>query len=72
MDNGSDDPATLHFLVELEMAGLIRVLWDASPFDYSDLDSSEVEQASGEFVCLMSNDIEVIQLDWLGGMIACG
>jgi O-antigen biosynthesis protein len=72
VDNGSDDRATLAFLAELEAAGLIRVLRDASPFNYSALNNRAVEQASGEFVCLMNNDIEVIQPDWLAQMLAYG
>ena len=72
VDNGSDDPATLAFLAELEAAGSIRVLPDPSPFNYSALNNRAVEQASGEFICLMNNDIEVIQPDWLIQMLAYG
>ena len=72
VDNGSDDPATLSFLAELEASGLIRVLPDPSPFNYSALNNRAVEQASGEFICLMNNDIEVIQPDWLVQMLAYG
>ena len=72
VDNGSDDPATLSFLAELEASGLIRVLPDPSPFNYSALNNRAVEQATGEFICLMNNDIEVIQPDWLVQMLAYG
>ncbi|MBW0167218.1 MAG: glycosyltransferase family 2 protein [Vulcanococcus sp.] len=72
VDNGSDDPATLAFLAELEAAGSIRVLPDPSPFNYSALNNRAVEQATGEFICLMNNDIEVIQPDWLIQMLAYG
>jgi glycosyltransferase involved in cell wall biosynthesis len=72
VDNGSDDPATLAFLAEHEAEGSIRVLPDSRPFNYSALNNRAVEQASGEFLCLMNNDIEVIQPDWLIQMLAYG
>jgi glycosyltransferase involved in cell wall biosynthesis len=72
VDNGSDDPATLTFLAELEAKGSIRLLPDPSPFNYSALNNRAVEQASGEFICLMNNDIEVIQPGWLLQMLAYG
>jgi GT2 family glycosyltransferase len=70
VDNGSDDPATLAFLADLETAGRIRVLLDPSPFNFSALNNKAVEQATGEWICLMNNDIEVIQPEWLIQMLA--
>ena len=70
VDNGSDDPATLAFLADLEVAGRIRVLVDPSPFNYSALNNKAVEQVTGEWICLMNNDIEVIQPEWLTQMLA--
>ncbi|CAK6697401.1 hypothetical protein MNNICLKF_02237 [Synechococcus sp. CBW1107] len=72
VDNGSDDPATLAFLADLESEGRIRVLLDPSPFNYSSLNNNAVNQARGEWICLMNNDIEVIQSDWLVQMLAYG
>ena len=70
VDNGSDDPETLGFLDELQQAGRIRVLVDPSPFNYSALNNRAVAQASGDWICLMNNDIEVIQPHWLTQMLA--
>jgi glycosyltransferase involved in cell wall biosynthesis len=72
VDNGSDDPATLAFLAQLEVAGIIRIILDPGPFNYSALNNRAVEMASGEFICLMNNDIEVIEPDWLIQMLAYG
>ena len=60
VDNGSDDPGTLSFLAGLERQGQIRVLRDPSPFNYSALNNMAVEQATGQLVCLLNNDIEVL------------
>ncbi len=72
VDNGSDDPATLAFLSDLESDERIRVLLDPSPFNYSLLNNKAVDQATGEWMCLINNDIEVIQPDWLTQMLAYG
>ena len=69
VDNGSDDPATLQFLAELEQQGRIRVLRDPSPFNYSALNNRAVQQASGELICLLNNDIEVIEAGWLEELV---
>lgn len=65
VDNGSDEHDTLHFLQELEQSGQIRVLRDPSPFNFSALNNRAVEQASGDLICLLNNDIEVIDPGWL-------
>ena len=69
VDNGSDDPATLQFLEGLENLGRISVLRDPSPFNYSALNNKAVEQASGTVICLLNNDIEVIEPDWLEALV---
>lgn len=68
IDNGSDDQATLEYLQNLSANPKIRVLRDERPFNYSALNNSAVEQAKGELICLLNNDIEVISREWLGEM----
>ena len=69
IDNGSDDPATLAYLGGLEDAGKITLLRDPSLFNYSALNNKLVARARGELVCLLNNDIEVIQSDWLEELV---
>jgi glycosyltransferase involved in cell wall biosynthesis len=69
VDNGSDDPATLQFLVDLEQQGRIRVLRDPSPFNYSALNNRAVQLAAGQLICLLNNDIEVIDPGWLEELV---
>lgn len=69
VDNGSDDPATLAYLHDLQQAGRIFLLRDDSPFNYSALNNRAVAQAHGELICLLNNDIEVIQPDWLEELV---
>lgn len=69
IDNGSDDPATLRYLLDLEQLGKIQVLRDPSPFNYSALNNWAVQCATGEFICLLNNDIEVIERGWLEELV---
>lgn len=69
VDNGSDDPVALDYFRQLEEQPGIRVVRDDRPFNYSALNNEAVELASGEFVGLINNDIEVISPDWLSEMV---
>ncbi|PTB30417.1 glycosyl transferase family 2 [Paraburkholderia caribensis] len=69
VDNGSDDPAALRYLASLGAQTNIRVLRDDRPFNYSALNNAAVEQARGELIGLVNNDIEVISPDWLTEMV---
>lgn len=64
VDNDSDDPATLQFLAELPECG-IKVLRHSGPFNYSAINNCAVAEASGELICLLNNDIEMLSPDWL-------
>jgi GT2 family glycosyltransferase len=69
VDNGSDEPATLDYLRELEAAG-IMVLRLPGPFNYSFLNNRAVDCATGEFCCFLNNDIEVVDPHWLIHLVA--
>jgi GT2 family glycosyltransferase len=70
VDNGSDDPAALAYFAELGARPGFTVLRDDRPFNYAALNNRAVTQASGEFVALINNDIEVIAPDWLREMVS--
>lgn len=67
VDNDSDNPATLAFLSDLPSRGM-RVLRHEGPFNYSAINNRAVAEASGELICLLNNDIEMIAPDWLAIM----
>lgn len=69
VDNGSDDPAALKYFQSLHTDTSVRVIRDERPFNFSQLNNTAVAQATGEYVCLMNNDIEVISSDWLEEMV---
>ena len=65
VDNGSQEPATLAYLAELETSGGARVLRCPGPFNYSALNNVAAEMAQGELLLLLNNDIEACQSGWL-------
>jgi O-antigen biosynthesis protein len=68
VDNGSDDPATLQYLANLDPARYL-VLRDDGPFNFSRLNNRAAQLARGELLCLLNNDIEVLEPDWLKIMV---
>ncbi|MGA9032921.1 MAG: glycosyltransferase [Sulfuricaulis sp.] len=70
VDNGSDEPAMLKYLKQLELEKKAQVVRDACPFNYSALNNAAVKVARGEIVGLLNNDIEVISPDWLSEMVS--
>ncbi|WP_158701057.1 glycosyltransferase [Phytohalomonas tamaricis] len=70
IDNNSDDPDALAFFAKLAKKERIRVIRDERPFNYSALNNAAVEEAAGEFIGLINNDIEVISPDWLSEMVS--
>ncbi|MBT8070242.1 MAG: glycosyltransferase family 2 protein [Gammaproteobacteria bacterium] len=69
VDNGSDDEETLDYLRELEEQGRATVRRDHRPFNFGALNNAAVNEAKGELVALVNNDIEVITPDWLDEMV---
>lgn len=70
VDNGSDDPATLQYIEQLQANPKIRVVRDNRQFNYSALNNAAVKLARGEIVGLLNNDLEVISHEWLSEMIS--
>ena len=69
VDNGSTDRATLAYLRELELHPSVRVLSYDQRYNYSAINNFAAQQAGGDFLCLLNNDTEVIEPDWLTEMV---
>ena len=68
VDNGSDDPATLAYLAEIERRG-VSVLRLPGPFNYSMLNNAAVRQSHGAMLCFLNNDVEILDGNWLDIMV---
>ncbi|MBM7455575.1 GT2 family glycosyltransferase [Oceanisphaera litoralis] len=70
VDNQSSEPATLAYFEQVSQHERVRVLHYDQPFNFSAINNFAVAQASGEVVCLLNNDTEVISPDWLEEMVS--
>lgn len=68
VDNDSSDPAALRLLDAVQAEG-VRVLRQPGPFNFSRLNNVAAAAASGEFLCLLNNDVEVIESRWLTWLV---
>lgn len=67
VDNDSDDPATCEFLALLPERG-VRVLRHPGVFNYSKINNNAVAKATGDLICFLNNDTEILTADWLSIM----
>lgn len=68
VDNGSDDRDTLAFLSSLDPQRF-SVLRDDGPFNFAALNNRAVQRTQSPMLCLLNNDIEVIEPIWLSTMV---
>ena len=66
VDNGSDDAATLAYIDTMVAEGVVRVLRYDEPFNFSLINNFAAEHATGELLCFLNNDTEILSGDWLG------
>jgi glycosyltransferase involved in cell wall biosynthesis len=69
IDNDSSDSRTLAYLSELESRG-VNILLHPHPFNYPAVNNRAAEVATGRFLCLLNNDIEIIENDWLKELVS--
>jgi GT2 family glycosyltransferase len=70
VDNNSEDEQT-HVLMEelVRTDSRIRFVRYEKPFNYSAINNFAVQEAAGEHIILMNNDIEVLNIDWLEALL---
>lgn len=69
VDNGSVQSQTVDYLRELAAREKVRVLDYPHEFNFSAIINRAVAKSSGEIVCMLNNDTEVIGPDWLGELV---
>lgn len=72
IDNGSTQNETFELFSSLAPDPRIRIVRDNSPFNYSAINNRVALLSEASFICLMNNDIEVIDPDWLHEMVSLG
>ncbi|KVE42484.1 glycosyl transferase family 2 [Burkholderia sp. BDU5] len=69
IDNGSVKTETLVYFESLKSEPRIRVMRDDSPFNYSALNNRAAAITTGDYLCLLNNDIEIISAEWLNELV---
>lgn len=69
VDNGSETPEALDLLRTVKTSGWAQVINSPGPFNFSSLNNGAIDKARGEFLCLLNNDIEAVDGEWLSNMI---
>ena len=70
VDNNSREPDTLEYLDRLRTEDRVRILRIEEPFNHSAFNNRAAEQADGELIGFLNNDIEVIDPGWLEEMVS--
>jgi GT2 family glycosyltransferase len=70
LDNGSTEKETLVYLEALSLKSNFTIVRDDGEFNYSRINNHAVTYANGDLVCLLNNDIEIIQPNWLSEMVS--
>lgn len=69
VDNGSVEQATFDYLDAVSRDARVRVLRYGRPYNYSSINNFAADQARGAYLCLLNNDTEVIDPDWLSELM---
>lgn len=69
VDNDSSEPETLNYFDELTKRK-VTVLPHPYPFNYPAVNNRAAEVATGDVVCLLNNDIEILSEFWLTEMVS--
>jgi GT2 family glycosyltransferase len=68
VDNSSIDPETKDLLAQYESEG-VSILQYPGTFNYSAICNSAATKATGDYLCFLNNDTEVISSNWLSPMV---
>ncbi len=64
VDNDSSELDTIEYFSQLRTRGVI-VLPHPFEFNYAAVNNRAAEIATGDFICLLNNDVEILSADWL-------
>ena len=69
VDNASIEARTAEYLTEIGKSPNVRVLVYPHRYNFSSINNFAAREARGRFLCLLNNDTEVIEPDWLTDMM---
>jgi O-antigen biosynthesis protein len=69
VDNGSQDPAAVQLIEGMERDPRCTVVRDEGEFNFSRLNNLGARAADGELLCLLNNDVEPLDGEWLKTLV---
>ncbi len=69
IENNSEEQATFDYYKTLEENTKIKVVTWESEFNYAAINNYGAKYATGDFILLLNNDVEIITSDWLEQML---
>lgn len=69
VDNGTTQPEALRLLEARQRSGAIHVIRDDGCFNFARLNNRAAALVRGEVLCLLNNDVEPLDGDWLAAMV---
>lgn len=69
VDNNSEETETLNYLTALAEQPNCSVLRWRQPFNFSAINNFAARQCNADILCLLNNDVEITQPDWLEKML---
>jgi len=70
IDNGTTEPAALDMFAAWKSLSKVRIIHDDRPFNYSRLNNIAAQNAQGDILVLLNNDIEILHSDWLKELVS--
>lgn len=70
VDNDSDEKETLDYLKEVARHPKVSVMKVPGPFNYSVINNTAVKSTDRPVICLLNNDIEILDGGWLREMVS--
>lgn len=70
IDNQSEEAETLAYLKVLRSTENVKVMHYDHPFNYSEMNNIAVDEAQGELICFLNNDVSIIDENWLAEMVS--
>lgn len=69
LDNDSDDLSTIEYLKQVSQVDKVKVIHAPGDFNFSKINNIGAKYASGELLCLLNNDIEIFDGNWMAEMV---
>lgn len=70
IDTGTADKQMLGYLAHLKSSGIAKVIRYDEVFNWGTVNNLAAREASGEVLCLLNDDVEVIEPTWLEEMVS--